>query len=106
MPFSPALLEPAARSGYPVSYASITYKTPENEPPAHAVACWWGDMDFVPHLLKLLLVSKFEATIVFGEDAIQADDRKLLARSLWNAVNDHFIPVIEPSLSSTRSGQM
>jgi 1-acyl-sn-glycerol-3-phosphate acyltransferase len=95
MPFSPALLEPAARAAYPVSYAAISYRTPSNEPPAHTIVCWWGDMDFVPHFLKLLLVSKFEAIIRYGEDAIQADDRKVLAKSLWRSVNDRFIPVVE-----------
>lgn len=99
MPFSPALLEPAARAGYPVSYASISYRTPPHEPPAHAAVCWWGDMDFAPHFLKLLLMSKFEATVTYGEDAIMADDRKLLAKSLWNAVNGQFHPVIHQSRS-------
>lgn len=98
-PFSPALLEPAARAGYPVSYAAISYRTPEDEPPAHIAACWWGDMEFAPHLLKLLLVSSFDVTVVYGEDAIQADDRKVLAKSLWQAVNERFIPVIEQSSS-------
>jgi len=106
MPFSPALLEPAARSGYPVSYAAISYKTPENEFPAHVAVCWWGDMYLLPHLIKLLQVSKFEATVIYGEDAIQADDRKVLARSLWNAVNDNFIPVVEQSKSSTHLGRI
>ncbi|MEK7834019.1 MAG: 1-acyl-sn-glycerol-3-phosphate acyltransferase, partial [Acidobacteriota bacterium] len=94
MPFSPALLEPAARAAYPVSYAAISYATPPNEAPAHAAICWWGDMEFAPHFLKLLMVSKFEATVVFGEDAIQADERKLLARALRGAVNQQFIPVV------------
>lgn len=102
MPFSPALLEPAARAGYPVSYAAISYDTPLNEPPAHAAVCWWGDMDFVPHFLKLLLVSKFQATISYGEDAIHADDRKILSKSLWSAVNQQFVPIISPP-SSTQS---
>ncbi|MGH9799857.1 MAG: lysophospholipid acyltransferase family protein [Blastocatellia bacterium] len=102
MPFSPALMEPAARAGYPVSYAAISYRTPLGEPPAHAAVCWWGDMDFVPHFLKLLLMSKFRATISYGEDAILADDRKVLAKSLWRAVNDQFIPVVTPSPSITR----
>ncbi len=97
MPFSPALLEPAARAAYPVSYAAISYATPPSEPPAHAAVCWWGDMDFAPHFLKLLLMSKFRATIVFGEDAIQADDRKLLAKALRGAVAQQFIPVISHS---------
>lgn len=94
LPFSPALLEPAARAAYPVSYAAIRYETPPNEIPAHAAVCWWGDRDFVPHFLKLLTVSKFDATIVFSEEAIQADDRKVLAKALWNAVNQHFDPVV------------
>lgn len=94
LPFSPALLEPAARAAYPVSYAAISYRTSPSEPPAHTAICWWGDMDFAPHFLKMLMVSKFEATIVFGEDAIQADDRKLLAKALWNATNQKFIPVV------------
>lgn len=95
--FSPALLEPAARAGYPVSYATLRYETSKTDPPAHAAVCWWGDMDFVPHFLKLLLVSGFDATIVFGEEAIQADDRKLLAKALWSAVNRQFEPVLQPS---------
>ncbi len=94
MQFSPALLEPAARAAYPVSYAAIRYETPSNEIPAHAAVCWWGDRDFVPHFLKLLTVSKFDATIVFGEDAIQADDRKVLAKALRSAVNQKFVPVV------------
>ncbi|MEO6725939.1 MAG: 1-acyl-sn-glycerol-3-phosphate acyltransferase [Blastocatellia bacterium] len=95
LPFSPALLEPAARAGYPVSYAAISYRTSPNEPPAHTAVCWWGDMDFAPHLLKLLLISKFEAVVRYGEDAIQADDRKVLAKSLWRSVNDRFIPIVK-----------
>ncbi len=95
LPFSPALLEPAARAGYPVSNAAHSYRTPPNEPPAHAAICWWGDMDFAPHFLKLLLVSKFEVVVSYGEDAIQADDRKILAKSLWRSVNDQFNPMVK-----------
>ncbi len=103
LPFSPALLEPAARAGYPVSYAAISYRTPPNEPPAHAAVCWWGDMDFAPHLLKLLLVSRFEVVVSYGEDSIHADDRKVLAKSLWRSVNDQFVPVVQlPSSISTK----
>ena len=96
-PFSPALLEPAARAAYPVSYAAIRYATPPSEPPAHAAVCWWGDRDFVPHFLKLLMVSRFDATIVFGEEAIQADDRKVLAKALRDAVGQKFTPVVNLS---------
>jgi hypothetical protein len=59
--------------------------------------CWWGDMTFTPHLLELLKLSRFEALITFGSHAIQADDRKLLAKSLWHAVNEQFVPVVNGS---------
>lgn len=95
LPFSPALLEPAARSGYPVSYASISYRTPPGETPAELSVCWWGEMTLLPHLKELLKLSRFDAVIVFGSDAIQSNDRKVLAKSLWQAVSDQFIPVAE-----------
>lgn len=97
LPFSPALLEPAARAGYPVSYASIRYTTPAGEPPAYMAVCWWGDMTFLPHLAGLLQLRQFDAFISFGARAIRAEDRKTLAGSLWTAVNDQFVPVIEPA---------
>lgn len=101
LPFSPALLEPAARAAYPVSYATISYDTALDEPPAHAAIGWWGDMEFAPHFWKLLLMSKFQATILFGEDAIHADDRKVLSRSLWSAIKLQFVPMAKPSPSIT-----
>jgi Acyltransferase len=97
LPFSPALLEPAARGNYPVSYASISYRTPPDEKPAHLAICWWEEITFVSHARRLLELRKFDAVLTFGSHAIQADDRKVLARSLWVAVNDQFIPVVEPS---------
>ncbi len=102
LPFSPALLEPAARAGYPVSYAAINYETPLNEPPAHAAIGWWGDMEFAPHFWKLLLMSNFRATICYGEDAIHADDRKVLSKSLWRATIQQFVPMVHSSPSITR----
>lgn len=96
LPFKTSLLEPAARAGYPVSYASIAYETPPDQPPAYQVVSWWGDSTFVPHLLGLLKVREFTAYITFGDHAIQAEDRKVLARNLWDAVNSCFVPMAEP----------
>jgi 1-acyl-sn-glycerol-3-phosphate acyltransferase len=99
-PFKPSLLEPAARAGYPVSYAAITYRTPPAEPPAHLAVCWWGEMTLTPHLLELLRLRRFDCFITFGDHAIQADDRKVLAKSLWRAVNDIFDPVVQNNESN------
>lgn len=96
LPFSAALLEPAAQANYPVSYAAVTYRTPVGETPAHDAVCWWGDMDFVPHVWGLLQVKSFEGEITFGDHTIQASNRRTLAKALWEAVNREFHPVVLP----------
>ena len=86
MPFRPPLLESAARAGLPVWYATISYRTPEGWPPAREVVCWWADMSFGPHVLKLLGLPGFDARLVFGEQPVVESDRKLLAKRLRQEV--------------------
>ena len=93
LPFHSALLEPAARAGYPVSYATLRYQTPASEPPAHLSVCWWGEMTFQSHLYRLLQLTSFDAIVAFGSHSIRADDRKLLAKKLWDAVKEEFVPL-------------
>lgn len=95
LPFHPGLLEPAVRLGYPVYYASITYRTPPQEIPAHLSVCWWGDTPFLPHFFGLLKLKRFEATIRFADQPVQESNRKLLARRLWRGVSSDFVPVVE-----------
>jgi 1-acyl-sn-glycerol-3-phosphate acyltransferase len=94
LPFHPSLLEPAARANYPVSYATIGYRTESDEAPAYLAVNWWEDVTFGRHARELLKLSRFEAFITFGSHAIRADDRKALAKSLWSAVNDQFVPMV------------
>ncbi len=94
LPFKPGLLQLAAKSGQAVSYAALSYRVPEDEPPAHLSVCWWGDMTFIPHLAALLRLSAIDATLVFAREPIRADDRKQLARELHAAVEQAFIPVV------------
>jgi len=95
LPFHSALLEPAVQQGCPVSFAAVSYCTPVGQAPAHLSVCWWGEMSFLPHLYRLLQIKSVEATLVFGSHSIRADDRKVLARKLWQAVNEELIPVVE-----------
>jgi 1-acyl-sn-glycerol-3-phosphate acyltransferase len=92
LPFHSALLEPAARAGYPVSYAAITYHTPAGESPASLSVCWWGDMTFLSHLYRVFQLTSFDAKVTFGAHSIRADDRKVLAKELWQAVQREFVP--------------
>jgi 1-acyl-sn-glycerol-3-phosphate acyltransferase len=94
LPFRPALLDWAARTGHPVHYASVGYRTPAGAPPAHLAVCWWGDMTFGPHLSALARLPGFEAWIHFGPAPLAGTDRKQLATDLHRAVTARFVPVV------------
>lgn len=94
LPFRPALLEWAARSGHPVHYASIAYRTPAGAPPAHLAVCWWGEMTFGRHLVELSRLPRIDATIRHGTAPIAETDRKRLADRLHRAVTATFTPVV------------
>lgn len=93
-PFRAPLLDLAARRHDAVRTAAISYKTPAGEPPAHLAVCWWGDMTFADHLLNLLKLPFFEATLVFGSEPVRDSDRKALARKLTQQVQLYFSPVV------------
>jgi 1-acyl-sn-glycerol-3-phosphate acyltransferase len=93
LPLKPSLLELAARRGEPVHYATLHYRTPEGEPPAQEVVCWWNDMLFLPHILRLLRLRHFDGVLRFGEGPVAADDRKELARDLHAALDRALIPI-------------
>lgn len=94
LPFRPALLEWAARTGSPVHHASVGYRTSAGSIPAHLSVCWWGDMTFGRHLVALARLPWIEATVRFGEAPIAERDRKRLADRLHQAVSARFIPVV------------
>lgn len=98
MPFHPSLLDPAAKANYPVSYATIRYQTEPDETPAYLAVNWWENVTFAQHSRELLKLSSFEAFITFGTHAIRSDDRKALAKSLWLAVDDQFVPMVDSAM--------
>lgn len=99
LPFRPSLLESAARSDTPVSFGTLSYHTPEGEPPAHLAVCWWGGMDFSPHALRLAQLRRVHAKLVFGDEPIHDVDRKELARKLRTAMLERFEPVVDEERS-------
>jgi 1-acyl-sn-glycerol-3-phosphate acyltransferase len=92
-PFKSAILELAAQREVLVHYASISYATSTEETSADQAVCWWGDMTFPDHFFRLLQLSGFEAIVTFGPEPLVADDRRVLASKLWQAVNAQFVPV-------------
>jgi 1-acyl-sn-glycerol-3-phosphate acyltransferase len=93
-PFRPSLLELAAAKRIKVHYASLSYRTPQREAPAHESVCWWGEMTFPSHLYGLFKLPRFDVSVVFGDEPIHEGDRKVLAKRLWTAVSAEFVPVV------------
>ncbi len=98
LPLKPSLLEFAAQRNFPVSYATVTYRTPECNPPAHESVCWWGNMTFADHFFDLLKLPWFEARVVFGENTVRESNRKGLARRLHENIARRLTPVGTPHL--------
>ena len=94
LPFSSSFLAFAAKTDTPVSYVSLTYRTPEGELPPSAAVCWWDDTGFLPHMLRMFSVSGMTAILNFGESPIVEPDRKKLAAALHQRVTEKFIPML------------
>ena len=88
----PSLLHLAAEKGYPVHWATLTYRMLDDTP-AHQRVCWWDDTPFLTHLLRLLGVAGFEAVLRFGGEPVRAADRKVLAEELRAAMIRGFTPM-------------
>jgi 1-acyl-sn-glycerol-3-phosphate acyltransferase len=93
LPFNSSFLEFAARSDIPVSYAAISYSTPDGEEPASQTICWWTDIGFFPHLWRLFQLPEYTALIHFGDAPIINQNRKELAAELHRRVVANFIPI-------------
>lgn len=102
LPLKPALLEPAARAGWAVRYAAVSYRTAPGQPPADEAVCWWGEMEFLPHLVGVTRLTEFTGTVAFGAEPMRASDRKDLAAGLHAAIERHFTPVA-PGIESCAS---
>ena len=94
LPFNSSFLQFASETDLAVSYASISYRTPDREEDASRVVCWWEDISFAAHLFRLFTLPRFTAIISFGDEPIQNPDRKELARELREKVSERFIPVL------------
>lgn len=95
MPFKASLFAVPASGDFEVHTASLRYVCPPGEPPAQWSVCWWGEMPFLPHLLRLLRLSSFEAQVHFDSATLRGDDRKQLAQAAEQAVRASFEPICD-----------
>jgi len=88
LPFRASLLAPAEELGLEVRAAGLAYATADSDPPARVSVCWWGDMEFAPHVLGLLRLRAVRATLSFAPRGVRAESRKDLAQTLRETVSD------------------
>lgn len=93
LPFKTALFAPAVDLELPVHYATIHYGAPPGLPPATAWITWWEDISFGAHFARMAKYPGFDAVLTFGAEPIAADDRKVLAESLYQACMQQFVPM-------------
>jgi len=94
LPFNSSFLAFAAKTDMPVSHLSISYRTPEGEPPPSESVCWWDDTPFLTHVLRLLALRRVTAILNFGDEPVVNPDRKRLAAELRERVEKRFIPIL------------
>lgn len=80
LPFKSSLLEPMVGAKYPLGAAGLRY-TISGGVVAEDV-CYWGEMTFFPHLLKLMTKHQVQAWVAFAAVSEPAPDRKALALQL------------------------
>ncbi len=84
LPFRPALFEGAIGAGESVTPAHLRYEVSDGTPETDV--CYWGEMTFFSHLLRLLSRRGIRATIQFAPRARKFDDRKAAAQETHEMV--------------------
>ena len=84
LPFRSSLLEPAAKTDWPVVPGAIRYQVSEGS--VSQEICYWGEMTFLPHLLNVLTKTQIEASVVFGPPLAKRGGRKSMAQALHREV--------------------
>jgi 1-acyl-sn-glycerol-3-phosphate acyltransferase len=91
LPFKPATFSSAIAAGVPIELFALRYLRIDGRPLNRRNrdrVCWYGDMEFLPHLLGLIATRRVEASLrrVGTIAASRCDDRKALARRAHDLV--------------------
>ena len=88
LPYRPALFAAAIESGSSVVPARMRYRVPDRPGAEREEVCWWGEMEFGPHLLGLARLPRIEAQLTLGAPLPPGDDRRDLAVRAHRATTD------------------
>lgn len=84
--FHAALFESAVRTGSNITASALLYEMEKGDPAQEV--CYWGDMTFGPHFLKLLSKGGITAKIAIGTTKAGFADRKIASAELRGEVVD------------------
>lgn len=84
LPFKSSLLESIVGSPHPLSVAGIRYSLADGS--VENDVCYWGDMTFLPHLVRLMARRQVQVQVRFAAIGERSAERKELARQLHAAV--------------------
>ena len=85
LPYRPALFEGAVATGAPVVPAALNYRIPDAPAAVRDKVCWWGEMEFAPHLVALAGLPPIHATLAIGTPISTGRDRKRVALAARDA---------------------
>ena len=80
LPFHASLLAPAAELQWPITAAWVGYEVREGS--VEEDVCYWRDMSFLPHFLRLMSHCDIQARVEYGTPQPAGMDRKEMARQL------------------------
>jgi 1-acyl-sn-glycerol-3-phosphate acyltransferase len=86
LPFRPALFEGVIGADEIITPAHLRYYVADGVPGQDV--CYWGEMSFFPHLLRLLSRSGIRAAIHFAPESSRYQDRKVAAKETREMVLD------------------
>jgi 1-acyl-sn-glycerol-3-phosphate acyltransferase len=82
--FHAPLFEPAVRAAAPVNPAAIAYSAGTHA--TEAELCYYGDISFAPHLLRILRLPEITAAVHFANSGRVFASRKEAASATWAEV--------------------
>jgi lyso-ornithine lipid O-acyltransferase len=84
LPFKPALFQSAVEAQAEITPAHIHYWLEDGDP--RTDVAYWGNMSFLPHLLKLLGKSPIQARVTFADRRIRAKDRATATEAAYQTI--------------------
>lgn len=90
LPFRRGLFHSVLSNGVSLRTAAVRYSLDDDVANGGATVaedvCWWGEMMFGPHMVRLLGLRGLQAQIRFGDEVLERSDRFILSERAQGAV--------------------